>query len=94
MQVANVPYSTEKIVSAMVLLGFVMMSSLRKDTVLRYVHTGSRTGKRGASKKFDGRLDLENPDFGMMERVEWFCGEEGGESDNIKLNFIRKQVAT
>ena len=84
--VADALYSTEKIVTAMVLLGFVMVSRLRKDTVLRYIYTGPRTGKRGAPKKFDGRLEPENPDLDRMERVDGLCGEEEGEYYTLVAN--------
>ena len=77
--VADALYSTEKIVTAMVALGFVMVSRLRKDTVLRYVYAGPRTGKRGAPKKYEGRIDPMNPDLGRMERVDGLCGDEEGE---------------
>ena len=92
--VADALYFTEKIVTAMVLLGFVMVSRLRKDTVLRYVHTGPRTGKRGAPRKYDGRLDPENPDLGRMERVDGLCGEEEGEYYTLVANVkcLRRNV--
>ena len=84
--VADALYSTEKIVTAMVLLGFVMVSRLRKDTVLRYVYTGPRTGKRGAPRKYDGKIDPMNPDLGRMERVDALCGEEEGEYYTLVAN--------
>ena len=84
--VADALYSTEKIVAAMVILGFVMVSRLRKDTVLRYLHTGPRTGKRGAPRKYDGRIDPENPDLGKMERVEGLCCEGEGEYYTLVAN--------
>ena len=84
--VADALYSTEKIVTAMVLLGFVMVSRLRKDTVLRYVYTGPRTGKRGAPRKYDGKIDPVNPDLGRMERVDALCGEEEGEFYTLVAN--------
>ena len=84
--VADALYSAEKIVTAMVLLGFVMVSRLRKDMVLRYVYTGPRTGKRGAPRKSDGKIDPMNPDLGRMERVEGLCGEEEGEYYTLVAN--------
>ena len=84
--VADALYSTEKIVSSVVLLGFIMVSRLRKDTVLRYLYTGPRTGKRGAPKKYDGRIDPMNPDLDRMERVDELCGEGEGEFYTLKAN--------
>lgn len=84
--VADALYSTEKIVTAMVALGFVMVSRLRKDTVLRYVYAGPRTGKRGAPKKYEGRIDPMNPDLGRMERVDGLCGDEEGEYYTLVAN--------
>ena len=84
--VADALYSTEKIVAAMVLLGFAMVSRLRKDTVLRYIYTGPRTGRRGAPRKFGGRIDLENPDLDRMERVDGLCGEDVGEYYTLVAN--------
>ena len=84
--VADALYSTEKIVTAMVALGFVMASRLRKDTVLRYVYAGPRTGKRGAPKKYEGRIDPMNPDLGRMERVDGLCGDEEGEYYTLVAN--------
>ena len=84
--VADALYSTEKIVTAMVALGFVMVSRLRKDTVLRYVYAGPKTGKRGAPKKYEGRIDPMNPDLGRMERVDGLCGDEEGEYYTLVAN--------
>ena len=84
--VADALYSTEKIVTAMVAQGFVMASRLRKDTVLRYVYAGPRTGKRGAPKKYEGRIDPMNPDLGRMERVDGLCGDEEGEYYTLVAN--------
>ena len=69
----------EKNVAEIVLLGLTMVNELRKGTDLRYVYTGPRTGKRGAPRKYDGRLYPKNPDLGRMERVDGLCGEEEGE---------------
>lgn len=84
--VADALYSTEKIDATVVLMNFIMVSRLRKDTVLRYVYAGPRTGKRGAPRKYDGRLDPENPNLGRMERVDGLCGEEEGEYYTLVAN--------
>jgi hypothetical protein len=36
---------------------------LRDDSVLRYKYKGGPTGKKGAPKKFNGRVDPKNPDL-------------------------------
>ena len=84
--VADALYSTELIVTAIVLMGFSMTSRLRKDTVLRYLYTGQRTGKRGAPKKYDGKLDPMAPDLSRMERVDELCGVDEGEFYTLLAN--------
>ena len=84
--VADALYSTELIVTAIVQMGFSMVSRLRKDTVLRYLYSGPRTGKKGAPKKYDGRIDPKNPDLERMERVDELCGEDEGEFYTLLAN--------
>ena len=84
--VADALYSTEKIVSAVVRMGFVMVCRLRKDTVLRYLYTGPRTGTRGAPRLYDGRIDPLNPDLSRMELVEALGEEIGGEFYTLVAN--------
>lgn len=84
--VADALFSTEMIVAAVVLMGFAMVSRLRKDTALRYLYTGPRTGKRGKPKTYDGKLDPTNPDLSRMERVDELCGEEEGEFYTLVAN--------
>ena len=84
--VADALYSKEKIVTAVVLMGFVMVSRLRKDAVLRYIHAGQRTGKRGAPKKYAGKIDLMNPELDRMELVEELGSELGGEFYTLVAN--------
>lgn len=37
-----------------------LISRLRSDSNLKYLHNGPVTGKRGAPKKFDGKIDFKN----------------------------------
>lgn len=37
-----------------------VVSKLRKDSHLRYLYNGPKTGKRGRPKKFDGKVDISN----------------------------------
>ena len=37
-----------------------VLSRLRDDSVLKYKYTGKPTGKKGAPKKFSGKVDIMN----------------------------------
>lgn len=40
-----------------------IISRLRTDADLRYLYTGPRKEGRGAPRKYDGKIDVNNPDF-------------------------------
>lgn len=40
---------------------FNLISRLRDDAVMYYLHTGSPTGKRGRPQLYDGKIDPDNP---------------------------------
>ncbi len=42
--------------------GFVVITTLRKDSVLYYPYLGPKSGKKGRPKKFAGRVDVHNLD--------------------------------
>lgn len=67
--VADAAFSTKTFVDGLKPIGFDLVSRLRSDAVLYYLYNGPRTGKRGAPKKYDGRIDVENPDKLKMDRV-------------------------
>jgi len=53
--------------------GLHLVSRLRKDARLRYLHRGPRSGKPGRPREFDGRVDLAKPDpdhFTLSHRDE------------------------
>jgi len=61
--VADAYFSKKPFVDATILAGLHLISRLRDDSVLRYKYTGAQTGKKGANKKFNGRVDVKNPDL-------------------------------
>ncbi len=46
-----------------------LISRLRDDANLRYLHQGERTGKRGRPKKYDGKVDNTNIDMSYFKLV-------------------------
>ncbi|MGQ1788092.1 hypothetical protein ACT29I_23355, partial [Saccharicrinis sp. GN24d3] len=46
-----------------------LISRLRDDAHLRYLHQGEPTGKRGRPKKYDGKVDNSNIDLRHFELV-------------------------
>ncbi len=50
-------------------LGMHLVSRLRSDSVLYYLYEGPRTGKRGRPRKYDGQIDLRNPDLSRMREI-------------------------
>lgn len=61
--VADAYFSKKPFVDAITSSGLHFLSRLRDDSVLRYKFRGEPTGKKGAPKKFNGRVDPENPDL-------------------------------
>ena len=58
--VADAYFSKKPMVTAVKSSGLEFISRLRDDSVLKYKFTGERTGKQGAPKKFDGKVDVFN----------------------------------
>ena len=46
-----------------------VITKLRKDANLKYYFSGSQAGGRGRKKKFEGKVDLKNPDKRKLKRV-------------------------
>lgn len=61
--VADAYFSKKPFVDAILLAGLHLIGRLRDDSVLRYKYTGVQTGKKGAPKKFAGKVDIKNIDF-------------------------------
>ncbi len=61
--VADAYFSKKPVVDAIISADLHFISRLRDDSVLKYKYTGKPTGKKGAPKKFNGRVDVYNPDL-------------------------------
>lgn len=58
--VADAYFSKKPFVSAVSKAKMYFISRLRSDSDLKYLYNGQTTGKRGAPKKYDGKVDLKN----------------------------------
>lgn len=77
--VGDAAFSTKHFTDSMVDIGFTFISRLRKDTTVRYLYTGKKTGKKGRPKEYDGCVDFKNPDLKRMQKIESLSGGDGGE---------------
>jgi hypothetical protein len=58
--VADAYFSKKPVVDKILSSGLHFISRLRDDSVLKYKFKGEKTGKKGAPRKFDGRVDIKN----------------------------------
>jgi len=72
--VADAYFSKKPVVDTIMSSGLHFISRLRDDSVLMYKYLGEATGKKGAPKKFNGRIDVKSPD--MKYFTEDLCTEE------------------
>lgn len=61
--VADAYFSKKPFVDAIISSGLHFISRLRDDSVLKYRYMGERTGKKGAPKKFSGKVNVQNLDM-------------------------------
>lgn len=61
--VADAYFSKKPFVDIVLGAGLHVISRLRDDSVLYYKYTGERTGKRGAPKKVDGKVNVKDIDM-------------------------------
>lgn len=64
--VADDYFSKESFVTGVNSLGFNLISRFRDDVNLKYLYTGPKSGKRGRPQKFNGKVDLKNPDMNVF----------------------------
>jgi hypothetical protein len=58
--VADAYFSKKKPVDAILSVGLHFVSRLRDDANLKYIYKGEQTGKKGAPKKYDGKVNPDN----------------------------------
>ena len=58
--VADAYFSKLPFLEAVSKVKLLLISRLRSDSDLKYLYDGPLTGKRGAPKKFDGKIDFKN----------------------------------
>lgn len=63
-------YVKNKFVDGIKLLGFDMISKLRKDANLNYLYTGKKRKGKGRPKQYNGKVNLKEPDFNFVEEIE------------------------
>ena len=75
--VADAYFSKNPFVTAVLSSGLHFISRLRDDSVLKYKYSGNPTGKKGAPKKFSGKVDIKNldPNYFSLDHL----------SDDIKI---------
>lgn len=67
-------YAKKAFVDAMQARGMTVVSKLRCDADLRYLYTGSRSGKAGRPRRFDGKVDFANLTRWQTVELELGCG--------------------
>jgi len=72
--VADAYFSKRPFVDLVLEAELHFISRLRDDSVLMYNHYGKPTGKRGRPRKFEGRVDINNPDTSYFEKE--ICNDE------------------
>ena len=67
--VADSYFAKSEVVETITSLGLHFISRLRDDAVLFYLNTEPKTGKRGAPKKYAGRVKAAQPDINYFKLV-------------------------
>ena len=69
--VADAFFSKRPFVDGLTKLGLKIISRLRDDAALYYIYNGPRTGKPGAPKKYDGKVDVENLNMKVFHEIDY-----------------------
>lgn len=67
--VADAYFSKKKVVDTVLSLGMHFISRLRDDADMRYIYKGKQSGKKGANKKYDGKVNPYSPDMNHFVEV-------------------------
>ena len=74
--VADAFFSKKPFVDGLTKLGLKIISRLRDDAALYYIYKGPRTGKPGAPKKYDGKVDVGNLNMKVFHEID-YCFDGG-----------------
>lgn len=67
--VADAYFSKSQVVKTVLSLGMHFISRLRDDANLRYIYRGEQTGKKGAPKRYDGKVDPRSPNMKHFSKI-------------------------
>lgn len=67
---ADAYFSVKPFADGLADTGFCLISRFRSNVNLKYLYTEPKTGKWGAPRKYDGTIDVKNPDTSRMETVD------------------------
>ena len=68
--VADAFFAKKPFVDGLTKLGLKIVSRFRDDAVLYYIYKGPKTGKPGAPKKYDGKVDVENLNMKVFHEID------------------------
>ena len=69
--VADAFFSKKPFVDGLDKLGLKIVSRFRDDAALYYIYKGPKTGMRGAPKKYDGKVDVDNLDMKVFYQMDY-----------------------
>ena len=69
--VADAFFAKKNFVDGLAKLGLKLICRFRDDAALYYIYKGPKTGKPGAPKKYDGKVDVKNLDMKVFHRIDY-----------------------
>jgi Transposase DDE domain len=72
-------YAKSKFINGVVEMGFEVITKFNKNANFKYLYEGERTGKRGAPKKYEGKVNFEDLDLTKFK----YLGEKAIENGVI-----------
>ena len=69
--VADAFFAKKNFVDGLTNLGLKLVCRFRDDAALYYIYKGPKTGKPGAPKKYDGKVDVKNLNMKVFHRIDY-----------------------
>ena len=69
--VADAFFAKKNFVDGLAKLGLKLVCRFRDDAALYYIYKGPKTGKPGAPKKYDGKVDVKNLNMKVFHRIDY-----------------------